>query len=184
MVSLQKNRQSSLFCPTNFDSNLFTFFRTFLLFSLIFQSIVWYLNSVPEVAMLIQVTLTQLAGLFSSIFSNDLIIKGNMMIHQSSERFVVVDEQCTGLALTATLFAAVMALSMKKLNKVLALIAIFIALQAFNILRISHLFYEVKTISNNFDFYHLYVWQLLNFIFSLTIFYVLLKNTNRGKCYV
>lgn len=48
-----------------------------------------------------------------------------------------------------------------------------LVIQTLNILRISHLFFEIKHPVNYFEIYHLYVWQLVNFIFAIGVFYLL-----------
>ena len=62
----------------------------------------------------------------------------------------------------------------------MSLIAI-VAIQALNILRISHLFFEIKHPINHFEIYHLYVWQFINFVSSMGVFYLLQQHFLKRK---
>ena len=60
-------------------------------------------------------------------------------------------------------------------------VSAIILIQFENIIRITHLFYEIKEPVNNFEIYHLYIWQLVNFLFALTVFYFLNHYVNKKE---
>jgi len=149
------------------------FFIKFLLWSAIFQFAVWQLHHHAFLSELLLNTLAQLSEKFCALFTHNILIDTNRLIHADTGRYIIIDQQCSGLSLIATLLAAFCSLPIKK-RKILAmsLIAI-VAIQALNIFRISHLFFEIKHPINHFEIYHLYVWQLINFVFSMGVFYLL-----------
>ena len=50
-----------------------------------------------------------------------------------------------------------------------------------NVIRIAHLFFEIRLPNNNFEFYHLYVWQIVNFITGLVVLLFLEKKFNNNR---
>jgi len=160
-----------IYQPTN--NSLYVFFIKFLLWSAIFQFAVWQLHHHAFLSDLLLNALAQLAEKFSSLFTDNILLDTNKLIHADTGRYIVIDSQCSGLSLIATLLAAFCSLTNKISEKlVMSLIAI-VAIQTLNILRISHLFFEIKHPTNHFDIYHLYVWQLINFVFAMGLFYQL-----------
>ena len=71
--------------------------------------------------------------------------------------------------LIASVSAVIMALNQPISNKIYMLIVVVLILHVENILRITHLMYEIKEENNDFDFYHLYIWQIINFVTALLV---------------
>jgi len=153
--------------------SLTNFAKAFLLWTVVLQLIVWQFHQSPILASYFQSSLADVVGTLYTFISNEIIIDNNLLIHPETGRYVVIDSQCTGLALIATFWAGVFSLSYSIKNKIfMALIAV-ILIQLENLLRITRLFHEIKNPINNFEIYHLYIWQLINFIFALALFYFL-----------
>jgi exosortase/archaeosortase family protein len=145
------------------------------------QWLVWQIETTPPLINYIEHTLAQGVAFIYRFVSSQFIIVENKLIHSDSLRFIVVDRACTALSLTATLWAAFFALPVPLAKKITLAIVTVILLQIENSFRIAHLFYEVKQIDNNFDFFHLYFWQLINVIFAIFIFMSL---SNRSLKYL
>jgi len=150
------------------------FFYRFLLWTLLLQVIVWQIETTPYIANFIEHGLAQISGKLYNFYSQQWLVSGNKIIHSDSLRFVYVDRSCTGLSLIATLTAAIFSLSFSWSKKISMVIIAALLIQIENLIRITHLFHLVKQVDSNFDFYHLYIWQLVNFIVALFIFYALI----------
>ncbi|NQZ82420.1 MAG: archaeosortase/exosortase family protein [Colwellia sp.] len=157
------------------------FSKAFLLWTVVLQIIVWQFHQTPILANAFQNSLADIVGNFYRIISNNIIVDNNLLIHPDTGRYVVVDSQCTGLSLVATLLAGIFSLFHSIKNKLLMAVSAIILIQFENIIRITHLFYEIKEPVNNFEIYHLYIWQLVNFLFALTVFYFLNHYVNKKE---
>jgi len=163
------------------EKSLLQFFVLFLTLSIVLQFIVWRVHQHDMLATLIQETLTSWIEQAYLIFSNNITSQGNHLIHPETKRYLVVDAQCTALSLIATLVAAILATSHKITTKIVMIIIATILIQLENIVRIMHLFYEIRLPINNFYFYHLYVWQFINFAYALVVFYFLHTRFRHNK---
>ena len=171
--------KASIDKPTN--NSLYVFFIKFLLWSAIFQYAVWQFHHHAFLSELLLNTLTQLSEKFCALFSNNILIDSNKLIHADTGRYIIIDQQCSGLTLIATLLAAFCSLPTKKSKKLAMSLIAIVAIQALNILRISHLFFEIKQPVNHFEMYHLYVWQFINFTFAIALFYLLQQHFVKGN---
>ncbi|MBL4942260.1 MAG: hypothetical protein JKY81_11425 [Colwellia sp.] len=152
---------------------LFRFFIFFIGLSIVLQFIVWRIHQHGFLAEIIQETLTMWVEQAYLIFSADITTQGNHLIHPDTKRYLVVDAQCTALSLIATLVAAILATPHKATTKIVMIILATILIQLENVVRIVHLFNEIRLPVNNFYLYHLYVWQFINFAYALVVFYLL-----------
>ncbi|PCI59084.1 MAG: hypothetical protein COB35_12220 [Gammaproteobacteria bacterium] len=157
------------------------FFYWFLLWTLLLQFIVWQIETTPSMANFIEHGLAQISGQLYNFYSQQWLVTDNKIIHSDSLRFVYVDRSCTGLSLIATLTAAFFSLSFSWSKKITMVIIAALLIQIENLIRITHLFHLVKQVDNDFDFYHLYIWQLTNFIVALLIFYALIWIYNKNN---
>ena len=157
---------------------LLRFFVDFLSWLICFQFIVAMLHHSANSSSLIQQYITKSVAYFYNIFFPPISYINNVLIHTETNRFLVVDHHCTALALCATVAAAILAIPGNHIKKALVAITAIFLIQIENIFRISHLMYEVQTINNQFELFHLYVWQLINFLFALCVFYTAFKYLN------
>lgn len=160
------------------DVYLRNFFICFLCWLSLLQICVIVIHSTPELSTSIETAIAELTRLTYSLIFEPIIRENNHIIHISSNRYLVVDHQCTALALCATLTAALLALPHKWTIRIAAAVIAVLLIQIENIIRIVFLMYEIKSPINNFDFYHLYIWQFINFCFALLVFYLCFKYTN------
>jgi exosortase/archaeosortase family protein len=160
-------------------SPILTFFPRFVIALISLQFTVLAIHSSAETSSLLQQFLTEVVAWLHGVFGTELIVKGNILIHQHTLQFVVIDNECTGLMLVASVCAAIIGLARTLQNTLKMVVIAVIILQAENIIRIAHLFFEIGQADNNFEFYHIYVWQVVNFITGLVVFFVLEKTFNK-----
>ncbi len=146
------------------------YFYIFMIWLFVFQASAWFFAQSINV----QSMLAYIVASLSVYFDPFVIVESNQVINSVSLRYVVVNEECTGFSLIATLSALFFALPISSFHKLLTLCCTFVLIEIENVMRIMHLFYLVETQSPYFNFYHLYFWQALNFIYALTIFFILL----------
>lgn len=157
--------------PTN--SKLKYFFPRFLLWTILLQTFVWQIGKTPWIINSIENNITEITASIISPFYSNTLVNNNKLIHDDSNRYVVVDKECTALALVATLIASIFSLPYSISKKLLMAFCATILIQIENVIRIVHLYYEVKQPINQFAFYHLYVWQIINFFSAIGIFFLL-----------
>ena len=165
--------------PKEIPSPILTFFPRFIIALIVLQLTVFALHSSTEISNIVQNALTQVVAVIHTILGTKIIVQGNMLIHQHTLQYVVVDNECTGLMLLASVCAAIIGLAHSVINTLKMIILAVIILQTENIIRIAHLFVVIKQSSDNFEFYHLYFWQIINFITGLTIFFILERTFNK-----
>ncbi|WDE05128.1 exosortase/archaeosortase family protein [Thalassomonas viridans] len=161
--------------PANKTIILNHFFPRFLGWTLVLQLLVWLASREPAVAAPVELAIAGFAGEFYRLFFGDILISANQLIHEGSGAYVVVDQECTALALVATVWAGIFSLSHSLKKKIMMAIIAIAVIQLENAFRIMHLYYEIGKVINRFEFYHLYVWQLINFITAVCVFFFLDK---------
>ena len=174
MITLKGLNKSLHIAP-----RLYHFFKRFILWAMLLQLIVFLISQAPEITDVIENTLAQWSSSLYRLAVGPMLTEGNRLIHLESGRYVIVDSQCTALSLSATLMAAMFSLPYQWRDKVFAAFLAVSLIQIENIIRITCLFYEVKQPVNNFHLFHLYIWQLINFIVALIIFYSLYNYLNK-----
>ena len=125
-------------------------------------------EAVPSVSMPILNTITWVAGKIAGFLgSQDLYHSQNMLLHIDSGRYLIIDHSCSGIALTVTLVTGLAAFRCQRIHYYLA---IMLFVQCLNVARIVHLFFLIDKDMEQFTFYHLYVWQVVNFSFACLLF--------------
>lgn len=155
----------------NHTSNIPTlnFFIKFLLYIIIFQWAVYLIQTNSFISLKIQTTLVNTVAYIYQLFAEPVIINGNTLRHVNSSKFLIVDNECTGLILLASVCSVLMAFNYSWWAKLkMILVAVFI-LEGENIIRMTHLLHEIKKENNDFDIYHLYIWQIINFVTALFV---------------
>ena len=161
------------------SSPILTFFPRFIIALIGLQLMVFALHSSTVISTLVQNSLTHVVAVIHTMLGTEVVVQGNKLIHLHTLQFVVVDNECTGLMLLASVCAAIIGLSLSTSNTLKMMLIAVIILQTENIIRITHLFFVIKQPNNNFDFYHLYFWQIVNFITGLAIFFILERKFNK-----
>lgn len=144
-----------------------SFFTKFIFTVVILQLVVYVLQA--NFSAIIQSGITNTVGYFYSMIDSTIVIDGNLLIHQDSNRFLIVDNSCTGLMLVASVCSAIIAFEHTWQDKVKMMLIAILILQCGNIVRIAHLLYVVKNQNNAFDMFHLYIWQAINFATALIV---------------
>ncbi|WP_281560336.1 hypothetical protein [Thalassomonas sp. RHCl1] len=151
------------------------FFPRFLAWVLILQLLVWQAGQLPVIAAAIEQAIATCAGEIYRLFFGDIVIAANRLSHEGSGAYVVVDQQCTALALVATVWAGIFSLSHRWQKKIMMALIAMVIIQLENAFRIMHLYYEIGKVVNQFEFYHLYFWQVINFLTAISVFFFLDK---------
>lgn len=158
---------------------LLPFFWYFMAWTLFLQLAIWWLNQNTSIALFIQSCLAEIVGYFGNVVLDDMIVIENKLVHANSQRYVIVDDKCTGISLIATLWSAIFALQFRWILKIWMAMTSAVLIQFENIIRIAHLYNEIKYPINQFELYHLYIWQLINFITALAIFILIVWLANK-----
>jgi len=103
-------------------------------------------------------------------FDSTVISEGIILRSLSNGTAVAIQPGCNGLEAMICLTAAVVAYQATWSERVMGLLAGYLAIQAMNIVRIISLFYLLQWSQQWFEWFHLYVWQALIFLDVLIVF--------------
>jgi exosortase/archaeosortase family protein len=119
------------------------------------------------------------------LFNVDVVVESNQLINDATGHRIIVDSTCTGLPLLASVGAIILAIThcYPLYQRLMILSLALIVLACENVVRISFLFWLLSQLATPklFDLFHLYIWQLINFLFGLMIIYIVLKYTNNKQ---
>jgi exosortase H (IPTLxxWG-CTERM-specific) len=105
-----------------------------------------------------------------------------IQIHDKlSNHGIEVVAGCNGMEAVIILFAAVFAFPATFRQKLAGFAAGFIAIHALNIVRIVSLYYIAKYSHTWFEWFHLYVWQMLIILDALVVWLLWLRWINKEK---
>jgi exosortase/archaeosortase family protein len=147
--------------------NLRYFYR-FLLSIAVSQSLVFFIHQHKGLASFVQYSLADSVADIYRYFFTGIAVNGNVII-VNSERYLIIDNECTALMLSASVASAIFALNYSLLSRVFSIISSLLLIQCENMLRIVHLIVEIQKPDNLFNFYHLYVWQGINFLTAVVV---------------
>ena len=162
-------------------SPVLSFFPRFIVALTLLQCLVLAIHSSPTTSSIIQRIITQTVALIHAALGTSFTVNGNVLTHQPSLQYVIVDNECTGLMLLASVCAAIIGFARSALKTLKMITIAVIILSIENVIRIAHLFFEIRLPNNNFEFYHLYVWQIVNFITGLVVLLFLEKKFNNNR---
>jgi len=106
----------------------------------------------------------------ASFFDSTIQSEGIIMRSLANGTAVKIMPGCNGVEAMICLAAAIIAFTATWKQKIIGLIAGFIAIQLLNIVRIISLFYLLQWNKEWFEWAHLYVWQALIILDALIIF--------------
>lgn len=115
------------------------------------------------------------------LFDKSVVSQGIAILDQVTGQGIEVVAGCNGMEAVIILFAAVFAFPATFRQKVLGFIAGFFAIHALNIVRIVSLYYLAKHSMTWFEWFHLYVWQMLIILDALVVWLLWLRWINKGK---
>ena len=157
------------------QSRLLAYFPRFVVYLAILHSIAVTLQLNETSANFIQQYLALTVEKVVRFLGYPITVHANNLMDPTTFRYVVVDNECTGLLLLASVLAALLALNKSPWHKLATVLIATGVMQLENLSRIVHLYIEMTTPNNNFDFYHLYVWQAINFVTALLVLWTLDK---------
>ncbi len=115
------------------------------------------------------------------LFDESVVSQG-IAIHDSiTGQGIEVVAGCNGMEAVIILFAAVFAFPATFPQKFIGFAAGFFAIHALNIVRIISLYYLAKHSMTWFEWFHLYVWQMLIILDALVVWLLWLRWINKGK---
>jgi len=157
------------------QSRLIAYFPRFLAYLAVLQGLVFVIQQNETTASILQHNIALVVEKLVTFLNYPISVHANNLMDPTSFRYVIVDNECTGLILLASVCSALLALNKSIKNKLLSVVIAVFIMQIENFIRIVHLYIEMITPNNNFDFYHLYVWQGINFVTALLVLWGLDK---------
>ena len=108
-------------------------------------------------------------------FDDSVIAYGRIMSDSVSGFSISIESGCNGVEATIVLVAAVVAFRASWLQKLLAIVLGFIAIQVANLARIISLFYLGQWNLDVFTWIHLYLWPVLIMLDVLFVFMIFVR---------
>lgn len=115
------------------------------------------------------------------LFDKNVVSQG-IAIHDSvTGQGIEVVAGCNGMEAVIILFASVFAFPATFRQKCAGFLAGFFAIHSLNIVRIVSLYYLARYSMTWFEWFHLYVWQMLIILDALVVWLLWLRWINKGK---
>jgi len=108
-------------------------------------------------------------------FDDTVIAQGRVLRDATTGFAVSIEAGCNGVEAAIVLIAGILAFPASVKNKVVAILAGFLFVQALNIVRIISLFYLSQGNYTVFEWFHLYLWPVLIMLDVLIVFAVYLQ---------
>lgn len=137
----------------------------FLLGCLLAQALVAWIPASEDWA--IRSTLESIRLLFR-VFAVPGIVHGDLV--RVGDTQIEIVSECTPLMPTLTLASAIMAFPALPSARLIGLLAISLAVWAFNLFRIGTLMAILRWLPDTFDFVHMYLWQTTTLLVMLLLF--------------
>jgi exosortase/archaeosortase family protein len=133
------------------------------------QSLVFFIQQHKDFSSFVQYSLADWVANIYRYFFTEITVNGNIITIVNSERYLIIDNECTALMLSASVASAIFALNYSLLSRIFSIIISLLIIQCENMLRILHLIVEIQKPDNLFNFYHLYIWQGINFLTAVVV---------------
>ena len=108
-------------------------------------------------------------------FDDTVIAQGRILRDTTTGFAVSIEAGCNGVEAAIVLIAGIVAFPASTRNKVIAISAGFLFVQALNIVRIISLFYLGQWNDTLFEWFHLYLWPVLIMLDVLIVFAIYLQ---------
>ena len=108
-------------------------------------------------------------------FDDTVIAQGRILRDATTGFAVSIEAGCNGVEAAIVLIAGIVAFPASVKNKVVAILAGFLFVQALNVVRIISLFYLGQWNYTVFEWFHLYLWPVLIMLDVLIVFAVYLQ---------
>lgn len=113
------------------------------------------------------------------LFDKNVVSQGITIHDQVTGQGIQVVAGCNGMEAVIILFAAVFAFPATFRQKIIGFVAGFFAIHSLNIVRIISLYYLAKYSMTWFEWFHLYVWQMLIILDALVVWLLWLRWINK-----
>ena len=108
-------------------------------------------------------------------FDDTVIAQGRVLRDATTGFAVSIEAGCNGVEAAIVLVAGIVAFPASLRNKIVAILAGFLFVQALNIVRIISLFYLGQWNYTVFEWFHLYLWPVLIMLDVLIVFAIYLQ---------
>lgn len=115
------------------------------------------------------------------LFDPNITSHGIVIMDKVTQHGIQVVKGCNGMEAVIILFAAVFAFPATFKQKMIGFVSGFLAIHALNVVRIISLFYIAKYSHTWFEWFHLYVWQMLIILDALVVWLLWLRWINKGR---
>jgi exosortase H (IPTLxxWG-CTERM-specific) len=115
------------------------------------------------------------------LFDPTIASEGIAIFDSVTKQGITVVRGCNGMEAVIILFASVFAFPATLRQKCVGFIAGFFAIHALNIVRIVSLYYLARYSMTWFEWFHLYVWQMLIILDALVVWLLWLRWINKNK---
>ena len=115
------------------------------------------------------------------LFDQNVMSEGIAIHDRVSGQGIQVVAGCNGMEAVIILFAAVFAFPATFRQKIIGFVAGFFAIHLLNIVRIISLYYLARYSMTWFEWFHLYVWQMLIILDALVVWLLWLRWINKSK---
>jgi exosortase H (IPTLxxWG-CTERM-specific) len=125
-------------------------------------------------------TVASVSAAIATLIDPSVIANGAVLSDQRTGFGVVIMAGCNGVEAMIILFAAMMAFPATLMQRLLGLLAGFVAVQSLNLVRILSLFYLGQWSKPVFDWAHLYGWQVLIMLDVLIVWLLWVRLLSRA----
>jgi exosortase H (IPTLxxWG-CTERM-specific) len=153
-------------------------FVVLLLGSFIFYLLPWGQQyvSTPITSMV-----AALSAFFMKIFDSGIVSEGIRIYDKEGGPILEVIAGCNGMEAVIILLAAVFAFPATVVQKLIGFVSGFVAIHALNVVRIISLYYIAIWDMKWYEWFHLYVWQMLIILDALLVWLLWLRWINKSK---
>jgi exosortase H (IPTLxxWG-CTERM-specific) len=153
-------------------------FVVLLLGSFIFYLLPWGQQyvSVPITSMV-----AALSAFFMKMFDSGIVSQGIQIYDKTGGPILEVVAGCNGMEAVIILLAAVFAFPATFVQKIIGFVSGFVAIHALNVVRIISLYYIAIWDMKWYEWFHLYVWQMLIILDALLVWLIWLRWINKEK---
>lgn len=115
------------------------------------------------------------------LFDKNIVSQGISIYDRATGQGIQVVAGCNGMEAVIILFASVFAFPATFTQKCLGFVVGFFAIHSLNIVRIVSLYYLATWDKTWFEWFHLYVWQMLIILDALVVWLLWLRWINKSK---
>lgn len=129
----------------------------------------WVQSTLPPLLMRSLVSISH--SLYGQ-FDPGAVAVGQYIVNPQNQAYLFIDHSCSGINACIGMIAILLAYRAPVSRKLAAAALALLIIQSINVVRISHLFYLIQVDRALFELFHLYIWQPVNLLLMITLFYL------------